>query len=137
MNEVNKLIDGLEHYFDAKAEMLRALDTRMRKGREYMGAYNTGKMDGGYEVIREVARIIRAFEKANAPDLKATAYKGYSLHLKLGDKNTPLAIADALIKYFGRKRTNLDGEDMESLRIVGEALLSEYKRIEKIRELNK
>jgi hypothetical protein len=136
MNEVNKLINKLDRYLDAEAERLWKLDTQMKKGNELMVAYNKGKKVGGHEVIREVTSIIRGFKKANAPDSKATAHKDYSLRLKLGDKDTPLAIADALIEYFGRKHTNLDGEAMENLRVVGEALLSEYKRIEKIRELN-
>ena len=137
MSEANKLIYRLEDYLDAEAETLWKLDTQMKKGHEFTAAYNEGKKEGGHEVIRAVASIIRAFKDTNTPDSEVTAYKDYILHLNLGDNETPLAIADALIKYFGNKRTNLDGEAMESLRVVGEALLSEYKRIEKIRELNK
>ena len=140
MNEVNKLIDKLERYLDAETKRLGMLDTRMKKGNDLMEAYNKGKKAGGYEVIRGETNIIRDFKETNASDSKEAADKDYILHLNLGTKVTSLSIADALVDwifYYFKNTDFVEGQASEFLRVVGEALLSEYKRIEKIRELNK
>lgn len=138
MSEVNKLIDRLEEYFDVKHAELYEESSRTPTFSALAAAYTNGKVNGGASVIKEVEEIVDDFRREFDPK---TTSEDYILHLNLGTKVTPLSIADALVDwifhYFKSADELVEGQSSEFLRVVGEALLSEYKRIERIRELNK